>query len=114
MNFGSTSSSTNVVGAGTFIIKLFFFTWRHKQTGPLYLGTWWAGWSSGRTAASRKASASNRRGLQSALAWRGLRENAAEFGLSAKYSKPLRDSLRVAIALASDSRLASRLTKSNA
>ena len=39
------------------------------------------------------------------------RENASEFGLSAKYSKLLRDSLRVAIASASDSRVASRLTK---
>ena len=39
------------------------------------------------------------------------RENAAEFGLAAKYSKLLRDSLRVAIASASDSLLASRLTK---
>ncbi|WP_126546680.1 hypothetical protein [Hymenobacter amundsenii] len=39
------------------------------------------------------------------------RENAAEFGLAAKYSKVLRDSLRVAIASASDSQLASRLTK---
>ena len=39
------------------------------------------------------------------------RENAAEFGLAAKYSKLLRDSLRVAIASASDSQLAARLTK---
>jgi hypothetical protein len=39
------------------------------------------------------------------------RENAAEFGLAAKYSKVLRDSLRVAIASASDSQVASRLTK---
>lgn len=39
------------------------------------------------------------------------RENAAEFGLAAKYSKLLRDSLRVAIASASDSPVAARLTK---
>ena len=39
------------------------------------------------------------------------RENAAEFGLAAKYSKLLRDSLRAAIASASDSQLAARLTK---
>ena len=39
------------------------------------------------------------------------RENASEFGLAAKYSKLLRDSLRVAIASASDSLLAARLTK---
>ena len=38
------------------------------------------------------------------------RENTAEFGQAAKYSKVLRDSLRVAIASASDSRVASRLT----
>ena len=39
------------------------------------------------------------------------RENAAEFGLAAKYSKVVRDSLRVAIASASDSQVAARLTK---
>ena len=39
------------------------------------------------------------------------RENAAEFGLAAKYSKVVRDSLRVVIASASDSQLAARLTK---
>ena len=39
------------------------------------------------------------------------RENAAEFGLAAKYSKVVRDSLRVAVATASDGLLASRLTK---
>lgn len=39
------------------------------------------------------------------------RENAAEFGLAAKYSKLLRDSLRSAISSASDSQLAARLTK---
>ena len=39
------------------------------------------------------------------------RENASEFGLSAKDRKLLRDSLRVAIASASDSRVALRLTK---
>ncbi len=55
--------------------------------------------------------ASNRAAFQSAPGLARTRENAAEFGLSAKYSKLLRDSLRVAIASASDSRLASRLTK---
>ena len=39
------------------------------------------------------------------------RENAAEFGLAAKYSKLLRDSLRAAIASAGDSQVAARLTK---
>jgi hypothetical protein len=39
------------------------------------------------------------------------RENAAEFGLAAKYGKLLRDALRVAVASASDRRLTSRLVK---
>ena len=54
---------------------------------------------------------SNKAAFASAPSRARTRENAAEFGLSAKYSKLLRDSLRVAIAAASDSRLAARLTK---
>ena len=54
---------------------------------------------------------SNKAAFTSAPSRARTRENAAEFGLSAKYSKVLRDSLRVAIASASDSRVASRLTK---
>ena len=54
---------------------------------------------------------SNKAAFASAPSRARTRENAAEFGLSAKYSKLLRDSLRVAIASASDSRLAARLTK---
>ena len=54
---------------------------------------------------------SNKAAFTSAPSRARTRENAAEFGLSAKYSKLLRDSLRVAIASASDSRLAARLTK---
>ncbi|WP_426061459.1 hypothetical protein [Hymenobacter sp. B1770] len=55
--------------------------------------------------------ASNKAAFASAPSRARTRENAAEFGLAASYSKVLRDSLRVAIAAASDSRLASRLTK---
>ena len=54
---------------------------------------------------------SNKAAFASAPSRARTRENADEFGLSAKYSKLLRDSLRVAIASASDSRLAARLTK---
>ncbi|WP_035565335.1 hypothetical protein [Hymenobacter sp. IS2118] len=54
---------------------------------------------------------SNKAAFASAPSRARTRENAAEFGLAAKYSKLLRDSLRVAIASASDSRLAARLTK---
>ncbi|QIX62754.1 hypothetical protein HER32_16870 [Hymenobacter sp. BT18] len=55
--------------------------------------------------------ASNKAAFASAPGLARTRENAAEFGLAAKYSKVLRDSLRVAISAASDSRVASRLTK---
>ena len=54
---------------------------------------------------------SNKSAFASAPSRARTRENATEFGLSAKYGKLLRDSLRVAIAAASDSRLAARLTK---
>ena len=54
--------------------------------------------------------ASNKAAFASAPSRARTRENASVFGLSAKYSKLLRDSLRVAIAAASDSRVASRLT----
>ena len=55
--------------------------------------------------------ASDKAAFASAPSRARTRENAAEFGLAAKYSKVLRDSLRVAIASASDSQLAARLTK---
>ena len=54
--------------------------------------------------------ASNKAAFASAPSRARTRENSAEFGLAASYSKVLRDSLRVAIASASDSRVASRLT----
>lgn len=55
--------------------------------------------------------ASNKAAFDSKASMARTRENASEFGLAAKYSKVLRDSLRVAIQAASDSRVASRLTK---
>ncbi|GAA4382023.1 hypothetical protein [Hymenobacter koreensis] len=55
--------------------------------------------------------ASNKAAFDNSASMARTRENAAEFGLAAKYSKVLRDSLRVAIAAASDSRVASRLTQ---
>ena len=55
--------------------------------------------------------ASDKAAFASAPSRARTRENAAEFGLAAKYSKVLRDSLRVAIASASDRQLAARLTK---
>ena len=55
--------------------------------------------------------ASDKAAFASAPSRARTRENAAEFGLAAKYSKLLRDSLRVAIASASDSLVAARLTK---
>jgi len=54
--------------------------------------------------------ASNKAAFTNAPSRARTRENAAEFGMAASYSKVLRDSLRVAIASASDSRVASRLT----
>ena len=59
----------------------------------------------------RQKPASNKAKFASAASMARTRENASEFGLAASYSKVLRDSLRVAIAAASDSRVASRLTK---
>ena len=55
--------------------------------------------------------ASNKAKFMNSASMARTRENASEFGLAASYSKVLRDSLRVAIASASDSRVASRLTK---
>jgi hypothetical protein len=55
--------------------------------------------------------ASNKSAFNSKASMARTRENANEFGLAAKYSKLLRDSLRVAISAASDSRVASRLTQ---
>ena len=59
----------------------------------------------------RQKPASNKAAFAGLAILARTRENAAEFGLSAKYSQLLRDSLRVAIVSASNSRLASRLTE---
>ena len=59
----------------------------------------------------RQKPASNRAKYLTAASMARTRENTAEFGVAAKYSKLLRDALRVAIAAASDSRVTSRLTK---
>lgn len=59
----------------------------------------------------RQKPASNKAKYLTLASMARTRENTAEFGQAAKYSKVPRDSLRVAIASASDSRLASRLTK---
>jgi len=59
----------------------------------------------------RQKPASNKAAFTNSASLARTRENASEFGLSAKYGKLLRDSLRVAIASASDSRVTSRLTK---
>jgi hypothetical protein len=59
----------------------------------------------------RQKPASNKAAFASSASLARTRENAAEFGLAAKYSKLLRDSLRVAISSASDSRVTSRLTQ---
>jgi hypothetical protein len=59
----------------------------------------------------RQKPPSNKSQFQNAASMARTRENANEFSTSAKYSKLLRDSLRVAISAASDSRVASRLTQ---
>ena len=59
----------------------------------------------------RQKPASNKAKYLTSASMARTRENTAEFGQAAKYSKVVRDSLRVAIASASDSRVASRLTK---
>lgn len=55
--------------------------------------------------------ASNKAAFANKASMERTRENANEFGLAAKYSKLLRDALRVAISAASDSQVAARLTK---
>ena len=82
-----------------------------SQTGILGLQGTVGGLVFSKNGTVRQKPASNKAAFASSASLARTRENAAEFGLSAKYSKLLRDSLRVAIASASDSRLASRLTK---
>ena len=82
-----------------------------SQTGILGLQGTVGGLVFAKDGSVRQKPASNKAAFANSASLARTRENAAEFGLSAKYSKLLRDSLRVAIASASDSRVASRLTK---
>ena len=78
-----------------------------SQTGILGLQGTVGGLVFAKDGSVRQKPASNKAATATSARLARTRENAAEFGLSAKYSKVL----RVAIASASDSRLASRLTK---
>ena len=78
-----------------------------SQTGILGLQGTVGGLVFAKDGSVRQKPASNKAAFATSASLARTRENAAEFGLSAKYSKVL----RVAIASASDSRLASRLTK---
>ena len=82
-----------------------------SQTGILGLQGTVGGLVFAKDGTVRQKPASNKAAFNTSASLARTRENAAEFGLSAKYSKLLRDSLRVAIASASDSRVTSRLTK---
>ena len=82
-----------------------------SQTGILGLQGTMGGLVFAKDGSVRQKPASNKSSFDSKASMVRTRENAAEFGLSAKYSKLLRDSLRVAIASASDSRVTSRLTQ---
>lgn len=82
-----------------------------SQTGILGLQGTVGGLVFAKDGSVRQKPASNKATFASSASMARTRENAAEFGLAAKYSKLLRDSLRVAISSASDSRVASRLTK---
>jgi len=82
-----------------------------SQTGILGLQGTVGGLVFAKDGSVRQKPASNKTAFASSASLARTRENAAEFGLSAKYGKLLRDSLRVAVSAASDSRVASRLTK---
>ena len=82
-----------------------------SQTGILGLQGTVGGLVFAKDGSVRQKPASNKAAFNTSASLARTRENAAEFGLSAKYSKLLRDSLRVAIASASDSRVTSRLTQ---
>jgi len=82
-----------------------------SQTGILGLQGTVGGLVFAKDGSVRQKPASNKTAFASSASLARTHENAAEFGLSAKYGKLLRDSLRVAVSAASDSRVASRLTK---
>ena len=75
-----------------------------SQTGILGLQGTVGGLVFTKDGSVRQKPASNKSAFNSKASLACTREKAAEFGLSAKYSKLLRDSLRVAIDSASDSR----------
>jgi hypothetical protein len=82
-----------------------------SQTGILGLQGTVGGLVFAKDGTVRQKPASNKAAFTNSASLARTRENAAEFGLAAKYSKLLRDSLRVAISSASDSRVTSRLTQ---
>ena len=82
-----------------------------SQTGILGLQGTVGGLVFAKDGSVRQKPASNKAAFANSASLARTRENAAEFGLAAKYGKLLRDSLRVAIASASDSRVTSRLTQ---
>ena len=82
-----------------------------QQTGILGIQGTVGGLVFAKDGSIRQKPASNKAKFMTSASMARTRENTAEFGQAAKYSKVLRDSLRVAIASASDSRVTSRLTK---
>ena len=82
-----------------------------QQTGILGIQGTVGGLVFAKDGSIRQKPASNKAKYMTSASMARTRENTAECGQAAKYSKVLRDSLRVAIASASDSRVTSRLTK---
>lgn len=81
------------------------------QTGILGLQGTVGGLVFAKDGSVRQKPASNKAAFNSAASLARTRENASEFGRAASAGKLLRDSLRVLIAAASDSRMVSRLTQ---
>ena len=81
------------------------------QTGILGLQGTVGGLVFAKDGSVRQKPASNKAAFNSATSLARTRENASEFGRAAGAGKLLRDSLRVLIAAASDSRMVSRLTQ---
>ena len=82
-----------------------------QQTGILGLKGTVGGLVFAKDGSVRQKPASNKTSFMGAASMARTRENASEFGAAASASKLLRDSLRVAIQAASDSRMVSRLTQ---
>ncbi len=81
------------------------------QTGILGLQGTVGGLGFAKDGSVRQKPASNKATFNSAASLARTRENASEFGRAASAGKLLRDSLRVLIAAASDSKMVSRLTQ---